>query len=504
VPRKRERDAPRVVYRTARCGLRVTRGQRERLFGLLRSAGDVWCAVLELNSWRRRRQDAPLAGYRELCRELTVSGPGTFGELDSTGARSVLRRYSDAWFAAAARRKAGDASARFPRRRRGLVPVRWYASKFALDGRALRLATAKGCPPLLVRLDRDIPYPADWVRSVTLGFDAGRLYLDVTAEIPVASYPEGAEPDPARVAGVDLGIIHPYAVAGPGGRQLLVSGRAVRAECRQHLRDRKGRSRAAALRAPRPGQRGSRRWRRHKRRQRQAEARHLRRVRQAQHEAAKTVVSWAVERRVGTLAVGDPRGVLNLDAGRRHNQRIRDWRVGHLIRALRDKAEAAGITVKLVDERGTSSTCPACSRRVPKPAGRNFRCPHCGHGGHRDLVAAANIAARNGGGTIPAPTGGAGITHRRAGAHLPGVHPARRDPRRRPPLRPAPRSPGRHRPAPNGNPPHGESLATQRGARKPAGQPPANLRADALVASNRSRPQVGSAQAVRGQGQETT
>ena len=33
--------------------------------------------------------------------------PGTFGELDSTGARSVLRRYSDAWFAAAARRKAG-------------------------------------------------------------------------------------------------------------------------------------------------------------------------------------------------------------------------------------------------------------------------------------------------------------------------------------------------------------------------------------------------------------
>jgi hypothetical protein len=57
MPRKRERDAPRVVYRTARCGLRVTRGQRNRLFGLLRSAGDVWCAVLELNSWRRARQE---------------------------------------------------------------------------------------------------------------------------------------------------------------------------------------------------------------------------------------------------------------------------------------------------------------------------------------------------------------------------------------------------------------------------------------------------------------
>jgi IS605 OrfB family transposase len=429
-----------VVYRTARCGLRVTRAQRSRLFGLLRSAGDVWCCVLELSSWRRRRRDVPLAGYQELCRELTLAGPGTFGELDTVGARSVLRRYSDAWFATAKRRKAGDMTARYPRRKRGLVPVRWYAGTFTLDGRVLRLPTARGCPPLVVRLDRDVPYPADQVRSVTLGFDAGRLYLDVTAEVPVATYPEGTGPDPGRVAGVDLGIIHPYAAAGPGGEQLLVSGRAIRAECRQHLRDRKGRSRAAAPRAPKRGQRGSRRWRQHRRAERAAEARHRRRVRQAQHEAAKAVVAWAVEQRAGTLAVGDPRNVLNLAAGRVHNKRVRDWRLGHLIRILRDKAEAAGITVKLVDERGTSSTCPACARRVPKPAGRNFTCPHCGHTGHRDLVAAANIAARNGGGTIPATTtGGPGIMHRRAGKHLPGVHPARRDPRRRPPSRTAPR-----------------------------------------------------------------
>ena len=162
-----------MVHRTARCGLRVTRAQRGRLFGLLRSAGDVWCCVLELNRWRRHRQDAPLAGYQELCRELAAAGPGTFGELDSTGARSVLRRYSDAWFAAAKRRKAGDTSARYPRRKRGLVPVRWYAGTFTLNGRELRLPTARGCPPLLVRLDRDVPYPADQVRSVTLGFDAG-------------------------------------------------------------------------------------------------------------------------------------------------------------------------------------------------------------------------------------------------------------------------------------------------------------------------------------------
>jgi len=441
-----------VVYRTARCGLRATAGQRRRVFGLLRSAGDVWCCVLELNAWRRRRQDPPLAGYAELCRELARSGQRTFAELDTVGARSVLRRYSDAWFAAAKRRAANDRTARFPRRRRDLVPVRWYAGTFTLVGRVLRLPVARGCPPLLVRLDRDLPYPPEQVRSVTVLCETGRLWVDVTAEIPVATYPDEEAPDPGRVAGIDLGIIHPYAAAGPGGQLLLVSGRAIRAECRQHLREGKARARATARRTPKPGQRGSRRWRQYRRRQRETQARHRRRVRQAQHEAARAVVGWAVEQRVGTLAVGDPRGVFGLDAGRSHNQRLRAWRVGHLIRALTDKAQAAGIIVKLMDERGTSSTCPGCARRVPKPAGRVFRCPHCGHGGHRDLVAAANIAARAGGGPIPAEMI-AGITHRRAGAHLPGVHPARRDPRRRP-----------HR-----GPPHGPLAGTGPPRTRPAG-----------------------------------
>lgn len=416
--------------------------------GLLVKAGDVWACILELNAWRRARQDRPLASYQELCRELAASGPGTFGELDSVGARSVLRRYADAWFAAAKRRRDGDGTARYPRRRRRMVPLRWYHGTFRLDGRMLQIPVARGCPPLRVRLDRAVPYPAERVRSVTLLYDAGRLWVDVTAEVPVAAYPTSREPDPARVAGVDLGIIHPYAVADPDARGLLVSGRAIRAEHHQHHKDSAARRQAVSRRAPKPGQKGSRRWRQHRRRQRQAEARHKRRVRQAQHEAAKDVVTWATEGRIGTLAVGDPRGVLNQPAGRRHNRRTRDWRIGHLISALRDKAELAGITVQMVDERGTSSTCPECRKRVPKPAGRIFTCPHCNFRGHRDLVAAASIAARAGGGITPAIQVPADVTHRRAGNHLPGVSPTRRDPRRRAHHRGARGSPGRHRPVP--------------------------------------------------------
>ncbi|WP_433478692.1 RNA-guided endonuclease InsQ/TnpB family protein [Spirillospora sp. CA-142024] len=463
-----------MVHRTARIGLRTTPGQRRRCFGLLASAGDVWACVLDLARWRCQDGLPPLAGYQELCRELAKAGPGTFGELDTAGARSVLRRYFDAWLATARRRRGGDASARYPRHKRRLMPVRYYYGTFTLDGRRLRLPVARGCPPLWVRLDRDPPYPGEQIRSVTLLNEGGRLLVEVTAEVTVATHPDGRGPDPGRVAGVDPGIIHPYAVAGPEGRGLLVSGRAIRAETHLHLRDTQHGRRKAARQAPKPGQVGSRRWKQHRRRQREAEGRHKRRVKQAQHEAAGMVVDWCLRHRVGTVKIGDPRGVLALKAGRRHNRRVRAWRIGHLIRCLQDKAEQAGITTVLVDERGSSSTCPACRRRVPKPRGRGFCCPHCGFAGHRDLVGGANIALRTAeGGPIPAGERASfpvEITHRRAGAHLPGVSSARRDPRRRPHHGDAQGSPGRPRPAP---PEAGTSLAPHQGEDQPT-PPPRN------------------------------
>ncbi|MFI6230903.1 zinc ribbon domain-containing protein [Micromonospora echinospora] len=135
------------------------------------------------------------------------------------------------------------------------------------------------------------------------------------------------------------------------------------------------------------------------------------------------------------LKVGDPRGVLDLPAGRRHNLRLRQWQIGRLLQILTDKATLAGITVHLVDERGTSSTCPACRKRVSKPRGRTLSCRHCQFSGHRDVVAAASIATRTPGGGPTTPTAvvlpGA-VTHRRVGRHLPGAGRSRRDPRRPP------------------------------------------------------------------------
>jgi putative transposase len=426
--------------------LRLTPAQTRRCYGLLRSGGDVWAALIELNSFRFRRRAKPLLGYTELCRE--VAGVEV-GELSVAALRSVVRRYSDAALTTARRKRAGE-RARYPRRRRGLMPLRWYAGRFEIAPGRLRLSVAKGAPPCWLRLARAVPYPPDQLRSVTLLAEAGRLYVDVTAEVPV----EVHDLDPARVAGVDPGIIHPYAVAGPE-EALLVSGRAVRAEERLHLADTRTRARRMGRKAPRRGQRGSRRWRQLRAAQRGAEARHRRRVHQAHHHAAKAVVAWALARRIGTLVIGDPKGITNRDSGRRQNRRLRQWRRTHLMRALVDKATLAGIAVVLVNERGTSSTCPVCGSVASKPKGRIFECKACGLLAHRDLVGATNIAARGGAFTSVYAL----VTHRRA-----GLVPARRDRRRH--LMdarrscPAPGRPGRS----SGSRSSGRDLAAERSA----------------------------------------
>src|SRR5881397_3092814 len=120
----------------------------------------------------------------------------SFGELDTVGARSVLRRYSSEWFEAAKRRKAGQ-HAGFPRRKKALLAVRWYQGTFRIDGDRLRIPVRRGAPPLVVRLARAVPYPQECVRSLTLLAEAGRLYVDVTAALS----PEDHNLDLGIVAG---------------------------------------------------------------------------------------------------------------------------------------------------------------------------------------------------------------------------------------------------------------------------------------------------------------
>lgn len=98
-----------------------------------------------------------------------------------------------------------------------------------------------------------------------------------------------------------------------------------------------------------------------------------------------------MERKVGTLAVGDVRDAADqVNLGKQSNQKIANWSHGKMRRYIEYKAQAAGIATELVDEAYTSQTCPICGERY-KPKGRVYRCPACGFISHRDAVGAANI-----------------------------------------------------------------------------------------------------------------
>ena len=106
-------------------------------------------------------------------------------------------------------------------------------------------------------------------------------------------------------------------------------------------------------------------------------------------------MNWAVERKVGMLAIGDVRDVADkVDVGHRSNQKISNWSHGRMRSYITYKADAAGIQVELVDEAHTTKTCPSCGRRH-KPRGRLYRCPACGFVSHRDIVGSANILSRS-------------------------------------------------------------------------------------------------------------
>src|ERR1700730_15017253 len=142
----------RSVHRTARLPGRTTPAQRRRCYGLLRSAGDVWVWVIDCNRQLREWHCPQVANFSALCRELTGTA---FGELSRSCAEAVLKNYSTAFFEAAKRKKQ-RVRAGFPRRKRGLVPVRFRFGCFAVDGSRVRLRVAKGPPELWVRLAREL------------------------------------------------------------------------------------------------------------------------------------------------------------------------------------------------------------------------------------------------------------------------------------------------------------------------------------------------------------
>ena len=85
-------SSPATVVRTCHIALRLTQHQRERCFGLLRSAGDVWAWIIDSNRERWQQGERDVVSFQALCRALTQKG--TFGELPRHAAEQVLKQRS--------------------------------------------------------------------------------------------------------------------------------------------------------------------------------------------------------------------------------------------------------------------------------------------------------------------------------------------------------------------------------------------------------------------------
>jgi transposase len=429
---------PDHVVRTFRTKVTAGKGKTKRAFALLESAGDAWAWVID-RFYDRQRAGLPNANSLvELWPEQKAHGP--FGDLTAHCAQDVTKAWSTAFFEVLKRTRSGE-KASLPLKKRRLVPVRWRKGEFTLTpacGRRrarVELCARRGVKNLVLPLSQDHPYAPDTVREVKLVPEAGELFLDVTAYVPV----ERCATTRGVVSGVDPGVIHALTTT-VGNDALVVSARALRAEEFLHLEDTKSRQlkqstkkRPVRARAARPRAEGSRRWRKLQASQKKREAKNRRRVRQGVQRAANLAVAHIAAHGAHTVAIGDPRSVTDHDAGPVHNRRTHRWPVGFSLKVLGWRLEERGYslsrsaqptehaTYQFVDERGTSSHCPDCGSPARK-SGRLLTCtnPQCRRRHHRDVAGSQNIARKLG----AAPRQIAHIEHRRVGS------PSRRDRRR--------------------------------------------------------------------------
>jgi len=281
-----------------------------------------------------------------------------------------------------------DNGAHYPHKRKFWRTTIWKNTAIRKTDGTLILALARGRSPLSVSLPSQLAgLPKETFVEMRLVWDkAGRRY---NWHLVIDDGLLPAEPPGNRDMAGDLGEIHPITVT-DGEDAIVISARALRS-VKQYTNKRL----ADIQKLQASKKKNSLQWRKLQRRKNRFLAEQKRRTRDIEHKVSRAVVDSAVERQVGTLALGDVRDIAN---GKRLNtksqQKVSNWSHGKLRTYITYKAESAGIKVELVNEKDTTKTCPNCEKQH-KPQGRIYRCPVCGFVSHRDAVGAANILSRH-------------------------------------------------------------------------------------------------------------
>jgi len=190
-----------------------------------------------------------------------------------------------------------------------------------------------------------------------------------------------------KTAALDLGIINLGCLAFDNGDSILYSGKGILASD-QGFAKKEARCKPSGWQGK--GYAESKQSK-HKIAYR-VKAGNIRRL--AIHNFTRHVINECGKRSVGTLAVGDLRGIRkNKDFGKAGNQKFHAWPFAEIRRQLEYKGKELGIGVIAVSERNTSRTCHVCgvidkSSRVYRGL---YQCKHCGTVLNADLNGAFNI-----------------------------------------------------------------------------------------------------------------
>ena len=346
-------------------------GRTDQLDALARRAGNLWSTAAKWH-WRFVRRQ----GYWLSKGQAQMMYCKGYDGLHSQSAQAVADSFYDALNAWRKKRKNGSCGGlRPPYKQKRYFKVQWKSSAIKLrDDGVLRLSNGRGEDPVL------IDWPSDREpKRVEIGWDGDQYELRCQYEVRETEEPKGN-----GIAGIDLGEIHLAAVYTDSG-SFLFNGRELRS-----LRRQQNRTKARFAKKIARKKRGSRRWKRLVR----AKNKHLTKIRNQindlLHKQSTRLIKTFHERQVGTVVVGDLRGIRErISYGKKANQRLHQWAYGEFARMIKYKARLHGMTVKRVGEAYTSQTCPSCGNRK-KPNGREYTCS-CGFKGHRDIVGAANI-----------------------------------------------------------------------------------------------------------------
>lgn len=358
--------------------LRLSGPRRARLRDILREgqmeAGRLWSDAV---TWHREQREA--GGTWPGRKEAHAWSKGRYALHSQTIQRTAYRLLENVEATMSRRRKEPETRRwlKLPWREKRFQPLSWPAQAVSYDPERRRMVLPMGRGRKSIVL-KGIDLEA--VGAVSICWNDGyELHVATPDPDPVR------DPEATGLATVDLGQIHLATVTDDKGHAMVMSGRGIRAIKRYNSKE-VGKIARKQARATKH----SRRWRKLQLAKNTLKARTRRQVRDLRHKATRGVIDFCVAHGVGTLYVGDPRGVRDLKRGRKHNQRISQWELGKDMRYLEEKAKKVGIECSSGNERGTSSHCPECGHRQ-KARGRDWRCRACGFSGHRDVVGSVNM-----------------------------------------------------------------------------------------------------------------